>query len=191
MGTDEQQFMQIVNRDGAAGFVSMTDRSYQISSYSRWEQAFRVYSDVYTGRYPNRATELIQYNHTIHTASLSYVWDNVYTYDIEFRKHMFLHLNRNWGIILNMAWTMCVKDRISHPKFQSMAKGNNRPSPTEMKQRKPCNDFNKGKCTYGKRCKFDHRCGFCSKFGHGTQICRKFLATQGGDAMKIKGETDK
>ena len=32
--------------------------------------------------------------------------------------------------------------------------------------------FNKGKCTAGLSCKYDHRCLECGKFGHGEHICR-------------------
>ena len=145
-----------------------------------------MFCDVYTGSFPSRATELIQYNHIIHTASQSYVWENIYTYDIEFRKHMYVHPSLNWGIILNMAWTMCIKDRVSYQQRNNHFNGkgtNNKPQPSEMKQRKPCLDFNKGQCTYGTKCRFDHQCGFCSKYGHGTHSCKKFLNGNGGDAM--------
>ena len=26
---------------------------------------------------------------------------------------------------------------------------------------------------YDMRCRFDHRCAFCGKFGHGAQVCRR------------------
>ena len=53
----------------------------EISSFNRWEQAFRVYSDVYLREqreHPRRASELIQYSHLIHTAAQSFTWENVY-----------------------------------------------------------------------------------------------------------------
>ena len=36
-----------------------------------------------------------------------------------------------------------------------------------------CHRFNKGKCTYGASCKFEHRCSApkCGKFGHGAHMC--------------------
>ena len=79
---DEDQRMEIVNKNGMT-FLSPVfecDHVY-ISSYSKWEQAFRVYSNVLTAADPHKSTELLQYNHTIHMASASYIWENVYSYD--------------------------------------------------------------------------------------------------------------
>ena len=82
---DEQQRLEIINRNGMSYLAPVADRDIiQISNYSRWEQAFRVFSNVLTARYPHKATELLQYNHTIHTVLVSYVWENVYSYDREF-----------------------------------------------------------------------------------------------------------
>lgn len=70
--------MEIVNRNGKTYFVPAVDSDPTgISNFSRWEQAFRVFSNIYTRRYPSRAAELIQYNHVIHTAALSFTWENV------------------------------------------------------------------------------------------------------------------
>ena len=40
-------------------------------------------------------------------------------------------------------------------------------------RRKLCFDFNNGNCQYGQRCKFEYKCSFCYKFGHGFFACRK------------------
>ena len=34
-----------------------------------------------------------------------------------------------------------------------------------------CFDYNSGACTYGRKCRFDHRCSFCNKFGHRAYNC--------------------
>ena len=39
-----------------------------------------------------------------------------------------------------------------------------------------CRRFNKGRCTFGLRCRFEHRCQYCHKFGHGIHNCRKLIA---------------
>ena len=79
-------------------------------------------------------------------------------------------MHRNWGIILQQAWAMFLKDKISnHTSYNGGGRSNNN---TNVRRRL-CFDFNSGICTFGKRCKFDHRCSFCNKFGHGSFNCRK------------------
>ena len=87
LNTDDQR-MEIVNHNGMTYLLPISDREIvSISSYNKWEQAFRVYSNVLNSKHPGKATELLQYNHTIHTASMTYHWDNVYAYNKEFRHH--------------------------------------------------------------------------------------------------------
>ena len=44
----------------------------------------------------------------------------------------------------------------------------------KIRDSEPCRRFNKGRCTFGLSCKFDHRCSVkkCGKFGHGAHQCR-------------------
>ena len=142
--------------------------SFHVNSYFKWEQAFRVYSNVLTARFPQKATELLQCNHTIHTASTSYVWENVYDYDKEFRRHIERHPTRSWSVILQQVWTMILKDRLKQESFL------NRHKNSSGKKNEPCRCFNKGKCNFGLSCKYEHRCSVekCSKFGHGAHMCR-------------------
>ena len=59
-----------VSRNEMTYLSPIADRELvTINSYNKWEQAFRVYSNVLTSKFPAKATELLQYNHTIHTAS--------------------------------------------------------------------------------------------------------------------------
>ena len=158
--------MQWVQENGETYLAPVGQRNRdRVSSFARWEQAFRVYSDIYTRAHPDRAAELIQYNHIISTASATYVWDNVYYYDCRFRIHMSHNPTRSWAIILQQAWTIYLKDRhkIEYGK-----------SDRKMK-REVCYRYNRGKCSYGSACKFDHRCGICGKHGHGSYNCRKII----------------
>ena len=84
----------------------------QINSYQRWEQAFHVFSYVLTSRYPSKATELLQYNHTIHMSLSTCLWENIYAYNKEFRRHILWHSQWPWNMILQQAWTMLIKDRL-------------------------------------------------------------------------------
>ena len=80
---EDDHRMELVNKGGYTYFVPVSDRecTSSISSFSGWEQAFRVFSNVYTKFFPDRATQLIQYNHIIYLASQNFVWENVYWYD--------------------------------------------------------------------------------------------------------------
>ena len=152
----------------------------QISGYSRWEQAFRVYSNVITGQYPGKVLELLQYNHTIHMASTSYFWENVYSYDREFRQHIARHPQRPWNVILQQALTMLLKDRFKNENSFFQKGGRHTKSNKE-----PCKRFNKGRCTYGASCRYDHRCTVpkCGKFGHGAYVCH--LRNSDGEGGRV------
>ena len=98
---EEDSQIEIINKDGKPVWVPVSDRDQTaINGFGKWDQAFRVYSDIYLKTNPHRAPELIQYTHVIHTASLSHHWENVYKYDRLFQLHMEQNPSRNWGIIL-------------------------------------------------------------------------------------------
>ena len=172
---------EMVNRGGMSYWVPVADREMTtISSFIKWEQAFRVFSNIYTSFHPARAGELIQYNHIIHTASQSFSWENVYRYDREFRTHMSRHhLKHSWAVILQQAWSMFLKDRVNgtHSTTPYNSKHGNNQGNGGSARRHIFFDYNRGSCTFGKRCKFDHRCSFCNRYGHSSFNCRKAMKT--------------
>ena len=133
-----------------------------LTNFYKWEAAFRVYANILTSKFPQKSAELLQYCHVIHTASQTYVWENVYLYDKEFRFHMSCHPQRSWSIILQEAWNLRLKDKIRHDNFMGKTRG---------KSKEICKRFNRGKCHSGVSCNYDHRCLECGKFGHGAHIC--------------------
>ena len=176
LSREEDHRMELISKGGATFFVPVADRevnSNAIFSFQRWEQAFRVFSNIYTRAYPERAAELIQYNQLIYTASLSFTWDNVYRYDREFRMHLSNYPQRNWSVILQQAWSLYLKDRINvgncHMTNNKSPGGGQQHS---NKKKEICKRFNRGQCTRGLRCHYEHRCLECGKFGHGEHICR-------------------
>ena len=175
---EEEGRLEIVNRNGRTFFVPATDSTDTggISNFSRWEQAFRVFSNIYTRRFPGRAAELIQYNHIIHIAALTYTWENIYLYDRDFRLHLSCYPSRSWSVILQQAWTMRLKDR---NRSGNNNNGKHSGNKSRAKHKDICWHYNAGRCTYCSSCKFEHRCAICNKFGHGAHICHK--ANSGGD----------
>ena len=63
---EEDHKMQMFSKNGETWWAP-PERSVVISSFQRWEQAFRVFSSIYTKQFPMRAAELVEYNHVIHT----------------------------------------------------------------------------------------------------------------------------
>ena len=121
--------------------------------------------------YPQCAQELIQYNDIIYTASLTYQWDNVYKYDRLFRLHLEQNPGRSWGIILQQAWTLCLKDKINFTRQGA----DTSKTETGGRERRPkhCYGFNHGRCNFSNNCKFEHRCLACGKYRHGAHNCRR------------------
>ena len=171
-GNEEENRLELVTRNGSTYFVPASDRdSTSITSFAKWEQAFRVFSNIYSRAYPGKAMELIQYNHVIHVVASTYIWENVYRYDKEFRRHISNFPHHSWSVILQQAWAMYLKDRIP----QRFDRHDNYAQRNPSKVNKIRRRFNKGKCPNGNSCKYKHRCDVkeCGKFGHGGQICHK------------------
>ena len=172
----------MVNRNGQSYWVPVND-SIAINNYAKWELAFRVYIDIYSRAHPLRLSELIQYKHITHTISSQFVWENVCDYDKDFRIHMARHSRRNWGIILQQAWSMRLRDRIH--SMEVIPSGSGGRTPRSKGNYEICRKFNRGKCSFSFSCKYDHRCTYCYKFGHAVLNCRKAAAD------KDRNEKDK
>ena len=143
-------------RGGATYFTPVSERKVSsISNFAKWEQAFQIYSNILTQTFPSKAGKLIQYNHVIYTASLTFTWENVYLYDREFRMHLSKFLNRSWSVILQQAWSMCLKDWLK--TFGEDNRGG--PTSKKAKVNEPCKRYNRGKCTYGSNCRYEHQFG--------------------------------
>ena len=173
---EDDQRMQLVMQEGKSYWVPVNESS-SINSYNKWEQAFRVYTDIYLRANPNRASELIRYTHVIYSISMHYAWDNVYIYDKDFRLHMARNPSRNWGVILQQAWSLRLRDILRQGYATPTKAGHNNDI---------CRRFNRGRCTYGLRCKYEHRCSYCFKMGHAIINCRKMQAERGD-----RGDRDK
>ena len=182
---EEDGRMEMFVKNGRTYWAPVSN-STNIHNFARWEQAFRVYSNIYCKINPNRAAEMIEYNHIIHTISLAYQWDNVYTYDKEFRLHMSRNPHRSWAIILQQAWSLRLRDRISFNQGQTGGHsqyGNN----NRAKVNEPCRRFNRGRCNFGVNCRYEHKCLICNKFGHGAVTCRRATNDRNNRDQKPSG----
>ena len=170
---EEDGKVELVIRNGKTFWMPVSD-SVAINGFAKWEQAFRIFSNIYTKVYPHKSTELIQYNHVIHSISSQYSWDNIYSYDKEFRMHLANHPKRSWAGILQQAWSMKLRDRLykseggnnwnaSHANHFHKSGGNSSHTGNHNakgKSNEPCRRFNRGKCNFGPSCMFEHHCAY-------------------------------
>ena len=103
--------MEWVHRDGGT-FLVPTQKDAKITSFRRWEQAFRAYATIYCRANPHRSKEIWQYITVINTAASSYTWENVYNYDITFRHLMAFNPQRSWAVTYNQMWNLSMRDPI-------------------------------------------------------------------------------
>ena len=177
---EEDGRMEMIVKDGRTFWSPVTSVT-NIGSFAKWEQAFRVFSNIYCKANSHRSAELIEYNHIIHTIAMAYSWDNVYTYDKEFRMHMGRNPHRSWAMILQQAWSLRLKDRLTYGhsygggssgsynnyNYAGNKSSNGNGNGNRAKVPEPCRRFNRGMCNFGPNCKYEHKCNYCNKFGQG------------------------
>ena len=175
-----------VQHDGGT-FLVPAKRESRITSFRRWEQAFRMYATIYCGANPHRAKEIWQYISVINTAASAYVWENVYSYDVTFRQLMQFNPNRSWAVAYNQMWNLSIREPIqrnggykgnnfssgSNFQGQGQAKGS-AVAAHQGKRPKYCWGFNKGiPCKFGKSCTYIERCSYCDSPAHSVNACPK------------------
>ena len=82
ISSEEDHRLEVIQKGGMTYWVPAAERELTpVNSYIHWEQAFHVYINIFAKNNPDRVTELLQYNHVIEVAAVSYPWENVYKYD--------------------------------------------------------------------------------------------------------------
>ena len=148
----EEKF-ELVNRNGHAEIVANNEVP-RISNVRRWEQAFRIYATIYSEASPNRSAEILQYINVINQAAAKYTWDSVAYYDHTFRRLMERKPHRSWAKTYTQIWNLALAEPLSSRQYGE--KGNRRDSRDNS-----CWRFNKSCCSYGLKCRYEHRCSYC------------------------------
>ena len=166
----EEKRLQLVNRDGESFFVPSTDKETKIDGIKKWEQAFRVYITIYCEANPLRSGEILQYVDVIHRAARIFSWDNVARYDYVFRQLMAAKPHRSWAKTYTQMWNLTLNEPIKKFNDSTNARhGQNQ----KRKSDGSCWRYNKNSCTYGKNCKFEHKCSYCGAQNHPAINCYK------------------
>ena len=163
------------DKGGNMAFRNVAQRGAKITNVHAWEKSFRIYMAIYTRVRPDKASEMVQYIHTIHHAASKYTWDNVAHYDKTFRRLMAKYPERSWAKTYSQMWNIALCDHLSL-RGNNGAQGfnsNHGQNPSNKKDRGICYRFNKGHCPFGTRCRFIHRCMYCGGNSHGASTCFK------------------
>ena len=163
-GSDSR--MGLFTKDGLTYFAPTIEKDIKITNVRRWEQAFRVYAAIYSKANPSRASEIWQYVHVINSAASSFQWSNVAEYDFTFRQLMGTYPTRSWAKTYLQGWNLIMRDHLTKDSGPTNQGG--RP----FSKDNVCWPYNKGKCN-DPNCPKEHRCGYCGRWGHPLQACRK------------------
>ena len=203
LSADDGLSLEVVTKDGHA-FLAPQREEKRINGIRRWDQAFRVYTTIFTHANPERASEIWQHVHVIHTATTTYNWANVSLYDFMFRQLMASKPWRSWAKTDNQGWNLALRE----PAIRAGGMGNTATSnyapnnsvhgftnTTKPKTWRDdcCWHFNKNQCKEGNSCKWNDCCTYCGRWNsHGYHNCKKRLSkSSGGDKVpdSIDGKT--
>ena len=168
------QRMELVNWGGET-YIMPVENSNKITNVRKWEQAFRIYTAIYSQANPQRSSEIWQYVFVINSAASTYIWENVANYDFTFRQLMACNPLRSWANIYLQMWNLTMRDPIPRNQNFRETAGVKRDNKGK-KNRKPsyCWSFNRGeKCKFEPNCHFVKRCSYCDATGHGQFECPK------------------
>lgn len=165
--------MQVMHRDGQTYFVPAGDNDVkEITGYKVWEIAFKVLLGILNQHWPERKQELSQYSYIIQSAAQNNSWESVYNYDLAFREIMTEQPNSHWGVISQQTWSLEIGENSGRQSLQGQVISTGSSNSGKVQRSKnPCWRYNKGRCTFGEKCEYDHRCSHCGKKGHGRHEC--------------------
>ena len=155
--------MQLINKDGVSYFVPTVDRETRIDSIKNGNKPSESIQPYIAN--PSRAGAILQYVDIIHRAAAIFNWDNVAKYDYVFRQLMAAKPHRSWAKVYTQMWNLTLNEPIK--KFNEGNGGNYSSSSSsngknnQKKKDSYCWKFNKNTCTYGKSCRFEHKCSYC------------------------------
>ena len=180
---NDNMTMEKISHDGKTYFIPATGGNssnnrdvFKITNFARWEEAFRIYAQIYSQYNPHHAAEIYQYIHTIHTASLSYRWENVAYYDYIFRQNMSENPQRSWGKIFTELWTLSMKEPLALNNIigQNYSDHNKRRGSSGDLREICCWRYNCNQCRKSaKDCKYEHRCSYCGLSNHIYLNCHR------------------
>lgn len=168
-------------------------KSDSIHNIHTWTNAFIIYMDILLDKWPGKAKEYLKYMHNIRLAATRNA-NGWVAYDEQFRLKKVRFPSSSWGLIDQELWIVHVATHYSTNLPASASSsgyesrqfnvhvgqntGNNqstfqsRTGGGFQRVRQRCFRFQEDRCTFGKKCKFEHKCSKCGSVTHGAVRCR-------------------
>ena len=136
---------------------------------------------VYVTTHLDKVLDLLKYEKMIQDARRSFKWDSVLAYDYQFCQYITEYPTMSWGIKNAELYLEYFNGYTAlPPKVPKNFSPGNHPKGSGTLI---CNNFNKGLCTWGKSCKFEHK---CKSTGHPAIKCHQHK--QEKDKQKDKSD---
>ena len=164
-------------------------KSSPIKNRHVWTSAFMVYVSVMLEKWPIKGLEFLKYMHTVRTVASRGCPGGWVLHNEQYRLRKARFPASSWGVVDGELWMFCVTTpnngiQVNNPvnsspllvrnnlsySSNSQNHGNINMTSTQ-KQRIACKLYNRGLvCTFGKNCKFLHKCQKCNG-NHPASMC--------------------
>ena len=161
--------------------LSIVNKKYTpIKSIHTWTSAFMIYASIMLEKLSSKGLELIKYMQTVRMAATRGHAEGWIQYNEQYRLCKAHSPSSSWDVVDMELWMLLVSTlKTTHtfdsgfPKQQYQGSNNRQDNRSlEFNCRGiVCKLFNKGFCSFGKKCKFPHKCSKCNG-NHPLTSCR-------------------
>ena len=197
MSDNSDVTLSLCHIGGQICFKQNKPRTRPIFTIDLWTQAFFIYVSIFLERHASKAIEMIRYVDLIRKLAHRFNGKGWIQYDKEFRMGQAVNPQRSWGSYdADLFMDKITATHSVSPQFfrgqgaaLSRQQGASFSRPTGSSSG-VCFTFQKGRCLYGRSCRFQHSCELCSKSGHGAEYCRNpgFKGSKANIATQKGGE---
>lgn len=156
------------------GQLSVTHKKLPaIKNIDNWTTAFTIFASIILEKWPNKGLELFKYLSTVRMAAKRGYFEGWVSYDEQYRLRKVHMPTSSWSKVDYELWMLYVSTPSSGSSSNSA--GFARSSQIYVKGQEQghklvtCKFFNNGRCQYGFKCKFAHKCSKC----HGNHPASK------------------
>ena len=106
--------VELISKDGRSFLIPASNKDAPaINSFRKWKQTFGVCAGIFVQIHPHRAHEMFQHISNIREQAQTFIWDNVYDYDIIFHELMGKKPIKELGVLYQQGYMARLKD--AHP----------------------------------------------------------------------------